>query len=30
MVEIDPVFVDLIIKRYEMFTGDKARKVNQL
>ncbi len=28
MVEIDPVFVDLIIKRYEMFTGDKARKIN--
>ncbi|KND47709.1 MAG: ParB/RepB/Spo0J family partition protein [Parcubacteria bacterium C7867-006] len=28
MVEIDPVFVDLIIKRYEIFTGDKAHKIN--
>lgn len=27
MVEMDPVFVDLIIKRYEAFTGDKARKI---
>ncbi len=28
MVEIDTIFVDLIIKRYEMFTGDKACKLN--
>ncbi|MFA5312224.1 MAG: DNA modification methylase [Methanomassiliicoccales archaeon] len=27
MVEMDPVFVDLIIKRYEAFTGDKAIKI---
>lgn len=27
MVEMDPVFVDLIIKRYESFTGDKAKKI---
>lgn len=27
MVEIDPVFVDLIIKRYESFTGHKAKKI---
>lgn len=28
MVEMDPVFVDLIIRRYEAFTGDKAIKLN--
>jgi len=28
MAEIDPVFVDLIIKRYEALTGDKAIKLN--
>jgi len=28
MVEIDPVFVDLIIKRYEAYTGDKAKKID--
>lgn len=28
MVEMDPVFVDLIIKRYEHLTGDKAIKIN--
>lgn len=28
MVEIDPVFVDLIIRRYEEHTGDKAVKIN--
>jgi DNA modification methylase len=28
MVELDPVFVDLIIRRYEKFTGDKAVKIN--
>ncbi len=27
MVEMDPVFVDLIIRRYESFTGDKAHKI---
>lgn len=27
MVELDPVFVDLIIKRYEMATGNKAIKI---
>jgi DNA modification methylase len=27
MVEIDPVFADLIIRRYEKFTGDKAVKI---
>lgn len=27
MVEIDPVFVDLIIKRYEKYTGNKAVKL---
>jgi DNA modification methylase len=28
MVEMDPVFVDLIIKRFESFTGEKAVKIN--
>ncbi len=28
MVEIDPVFIDLIINRYEKFTGNKAIKCN--
>ena len=28
MVEIDPVFVDLIIKRYEKHSGNRARKIN--
>lgn len=28
MVEMDPVFVDLIIKRFEDFTGEKAVKIN--
>lgn len=28
MVEMDPVFVDLIIRRYEKFTGHKAVKVD--
>jgi len=28
MVEIDPVFIDLIIRRYEKFTGEKAVKIN--
>ncbi|QQS44447.1 site-specific DNA-methyltransferase [Candidatus Roizmanbacteria bacterium] len=28
LVEIEPVFCDLIIKRYEQFTGKKARKLN--
>lgn len=28
MVEIDPVFVDLIIRRYEKHTGNKAEKIN--
>lgn len=28
MVEIDPIFVDLIIRRYEHFTGNKAVKLN--
>lgn len=28
MIEMDPVFVDLIIRRYEQLTGDKAVKVN--
>lgn len=27
MVEIDPIFVDLIIRRYEQFTGNKAVKL---
>jgi DNA modification methylase len=27
MVEMDPVFVDLIIKRYEKFTSEKAKKL---
>ena len=27
MVEIDPVFADLIIRRYEKFTGDQAVKI---
>jgi hypothetical protein len=28
MVELDPVFVDLIIRRYEKLTGDTAVKIN--
>jgi DNA modification methylase len=28
MTEIEPVFIDLIIKRYEQSTGIKARKIN--
>ncbi len=28
LVEIDPVFVDLIIKRYEKFSWNKAKKTN--
>ena len=28
MVEHDPVFVDLIIRRYEMLTGEKVIKLN--
>ena len=28
MVEIDPVFIDLIIMRYEHYTKDKAIKLN--
>jgi DNA modification methylase len=28
MVELDPVFVDLIIRRYERATGNKAVKIN--
>ena len=28
MVEREPVFVDLIIKRYEKLTGNKAKKIN--
>lgn len=27
MVEMDPIFVDLIIKRYESFTGERAAKI---
>lgn len=27
MVEMDPVFVDLIIRRYEKFTGEQAKKI---
>jgi DNA modification methylase len=27
MIEIDPIFVDLIIKRFESFTGIKAVKI---
>lgn len=27
MIEMDPVFVDLIIKRFEAFTGEKAVKI---
>lgn len=30
MVELDPVFVDLIIKRYEALTGEKAIKLNDI
>lgn len=29
MVEMDPVFVDVIIKRFEAFTGEKAVKIEQ-
>jgi len=29
MVELDPVFADLIIRRYEKFTGDKAKLLTQ-
>ena len=28
MVELDPVFADLIIRRYEKFTGEKAVKID--
>jgi hypothetical protein len=28
MVELDPVFVDLIIRRYEKLTSDTAVKIN--
>jgi DNA modification methylase len=28
MVELDPVFIDLIINRYEKLTGQKSRKLN--
>ena len=28
MVELDPIFVDLIIRHYEYYTGDKAKKIN--
>ena len=28
ILEMDPVFVDLIIKRYENFTGEKVKKLN--
>lgn len=28
MMEIDPVYCDVIIKRYELFTGDQAKKIN--
>jgi DNA modification methylase len=28
MAEIEPIFIDLIIKRYEQATGKKARKIN--
>ncbi|MCF7864940.1 MAG: DNA modification methylase [Candidatus Pacebacteria bacterium] len=28
MIEMDPVFVDLIIRRYEKLTGEKAVKIN--
>ena len=28
MVELDPIFVDLIIRRYEQFTGKQAVKLN--
>ena len=28
MVEREPIFVDLIIKRYERLTGNKAKKIN--
>jgi len=28
IVEMDPIFVDLIIRRYEAFTGDKAKKIS--
>ena len=27
MVEMDPVFIDLIIRRYEKYTGEKAKKI---
>lgn len=30
MMELDPKYVDVIIKRYEDFTGDKAVKVDEL
>ncbi|MCK9271926.1 DNA modification methylase [Candidatus Gracilibacteria bacterium] len=29
LIEIDPIFVDLIIKRYEEFSGKKAKKLNK-
>lgn len=28
MIEKDPVFIDLIIKRFELFTGEKAKLLN--
>lgn len=28
LVEIEPIFCDVIIKRYETFTGNKAKKLN--
>ena len=28
LMEVDPVYSDLIIKRYELFTGDRAVKIN--
>lgn len=27
-IELDPIYCDVIIKRYEQFTGQKAEKVN--
>ena len=30
MMELDPIYVDVIIQRWENFTGKKAKKINQI
>jgi DNA modification methylase len=30
MMELDPKYVDVIINRWEKFTGEKAVKINEI